>query len=98
VRLIKFLVFLLAMADRARELLASPSSGPFTLVGLHFTDGTGRTFHYDRVLEPLEAQDIVEAVTAEMRGMRFDGPAEIHRHYEDGDIRTETVGLLPVDE
>jgi hypothetical protein len=98
VRLIKFLALLLSMAQKARELMALTSQPPFTMIGFHFTDGTGRTFHYQRVLPVGEAQEIVETLVNEMRGFHFDGPAEIHRFFEDGDIQTETVGLLPVEE
>ncbi len=97
-RLIHLLLTLISMAQRARDLLQPPTRGPFTLITIHCSDDSSRSFHYNRVLGAHEAYDVLDCLLDEMIGAPFSGPAEVHRHLENGNVQSETVGLLPVDD
>lgn len=72
---------------------------PWTCIQMRFTDGTSRTFIYDRrSLTGKALQDALDPLIDEMVGAEFDGPIEVWRSVSGGDLDHETVGLLTSEE
>jgi len=72
---------------------------PWSCVQMRFTDGTSRTFIFDRQwLTGKALQDALDPLVDEMAGSEFAGPLEVWRSRDGGELDHETVGLLTADE
>jgi len=91
------LLRLIAMATGNRDLVAPKA--PWTTVLMLFTDGSRRTFVFERVcLRGEQLHQYLDPLVEEMEGMDFAGPIEVYRCNFDGQLEEEVIGLLPIDD
>jgi hypothetical protein len=84
--------------EQPKPTLQRPKA-PWTCVQMRFTDGTSRTFIYDRrSLTGKALQEALDPLIDEMEGAEFAGPIEVYRSVRDGSLDHETVGLLAAED
>jgi len=98
----RFLRVFMNLFQRAQEEPGLPLRRPataWTCILFRFTDGTSRSFVFDRrYLEGKALQDALDPLLDEMKGAEFDGPVEICRSRDGGGLDYEIVGLLTPEE
>lgn len=97
---------ILRSLKRLMHMSPSPGAGSrlqrpdqvWTAVLMRFSDGSSRTFIWDRQFLSGDALHLrLDPLLEEMRELPFNGPLEVYRSDSSNSLQTETVGLLPDD-
>ena len=85
--------WLRAVRGTLTHLLTLEAVAERTIICFTFADGSGRTYHYDRILGKHESYAILDDLIDEMRGKPMDAPIEVVRYFEGGHITHDAVGM-----